>query len=243
MVKVERRSPYIPEQEALNNLPRLIEESVRETQDLQRQFAGFKPGMDLLNWHRKTDRFKYVYGETQRLKRRIHTRRKNNILEHNFAGVVFQDIAYSICALGCDDSRVVFSPENTSGIWTMLYPNKNIISHRFDQRALENAYVPDGILVDKSKASNTSNRFVFKLYEYSLVRMTEENLEKQLNAITIQHKKFPGLFAEASVGFVIPITFPLPKLKGEREGIEFLQLPITHVQFGHFIRDLYNGIR
>ena len=233
----ERRERYIPGQEALSNLPRLIEESVRETQGLQRQFTGFKHGMDLLSWHKKTDRFKYVHGETQRLKRGVRKSRDNNILHDNFAGVVFQNVAYSFCALSCDESKVVFSPEKTSEFWTMLYPNKEIVSHFFGQEALKNVYVPNGILVDKSKS------FVFKPLEYSLVRMNEENLEKKLKSIRIQQKRFPGLFAESSVEFVIPTTFPLPELKGEREGIEFLQLPFTRVQFGHFIRDLYNGMR
>jgi len=237
MVEVERRKLYIPRQEALSNLPRLIEESVRETQNLQRQFTGFKPGMDRLTWHKKTDRFQYAYGEAQRFKRHIRKSSDHNRLENNFAGLVFQDIAYSFCALGCDDSRVVFSPEKTSELWTMLYPNKKIVSHPYGQVTLENVHVPDGILVDKSKNS------VSKLYEYSLVRMDEKDLEKQLKAITIQHRKFPGLFAQASVEFVIPVTFPLPKMEGEREGIEFLQLPITRDQFGHFIDELYNRMR
>ena len=243
VVQVEREGPYIPRQETLSSLHRLIEESVKETQDLQRQFTGFEPGMDILSWHKKTDRFRYVHGETQRLKRRIRKPSHHNRLENNFTGQVFQDIAYSVCALECDDSRVVLSPEKTSELWTILYPAKKIVYHRFGQVSLKNVYVPDGILVDKSKVSSTSNRFVCKLYEYSLVDMTEEDLEKQLKAITIQHRKFPGLFAEKSVEFVIPLTFHLPKLKDEREGIEFLQLGITRVQFGHFIAELYNHMR
>ena len=235
MVKAE--GPYIPGQETLSSLHGLIEESVRETQDLQRQFTGFKPGMDILTWHKKTDRFKYVYEEAQRIKRGIRKPRYYKRLHHDFADVVFQDIAYSVCALGCDDSRVVLSPEKTSKFWTMLYPSREIVYNPYGQRVLKNVYVPDGILVDKSK------NFVFKLYEYSLPLMNEENLEKQLRAIRIPHGRFPGLFSQASVGLVIPITSPLPKLEGERKRIEFLQLPITRVQFGRFIRDLYNRMR
>jgi len=241
MVEAERRELYIPGQEALSNLPRLIEESVRETQNLQRQLAGFEFGMDILSWHKKTERFKYVYGETQRIKGGIRKPRYYKRLHHDFSDVVFKDIAYSVCARRCDDSKVVFSPEKTSELWTMLYPNKDpnkeIVSLPYGQVTLKNVYVPDGILVDKSK------NFVFKLYEYSLPLMNEKNLEKQLRAIRIPHGRFPELFAQASVGFVIPITSPLPKLEGEREGIEFLQLPFTRVQFGRFIKDLYGGMR
>lgn len=239
MVEAGRRELYIPGQEALSSLHRLIEESVRETQDLQTQLDGCKHGTDLLNWHKRTERFNYVYRDTQRAKRDIHKPREINGLHQKFAGQVFQDITYSVCALGCDDSRVVFSPEKTSEFWTILYPNKKIISHPYGQEALKNVYVPDGILVDKSKS------FIFKVYEYSLVQAhkIDEKFERQLKSIRIQQKRFPGLFAQASVGFVIPRTFPLPELKGEREEIEFLQLPITRVQFGHFIRDLYNGMR
>jgi len=237
MVEVEERKLYIPGQEALSNLPRLIEESVRETEDLQRQFTGFKPGMDILSWHEKTDRFRYVYKEAQRIKRGIRKPRYYKRFHHDFAEAVFQDIAYSVCALGCDDSRVVLSPEKTSKFWTMLYPNKEIVPLPYGQVTLKNIYVPDGILVDKSK------NFVSKLYEYSLPLMNEENLEKQLRTIRIPHRRFPGLFAQASVGLVTPITFPLPKMEGEREGIEFLQLPITRVQFRRFIGDLYNRMR
>ncbi|OGH19706.1 MAG: hypothetical protein A3D74_00420 [Candidatus Levybacteria bacterium RIFCSPHIGHO2_02_FULL_37_13] len=240
---VERRGQYTPEQQALSNLPRLVEQSVRDTQDLQRQLTGFKPGMDLINWHKRTDRYRYVYGETQRFKRDVRRSRDKTSLRHNLAGIVFQDIAYSVCALDCDDSRVLLSPEKTSEFWTMLYPNKEIVSHPYGQETLENAYVPDGILVNTSKAFNIYKRPVFKLYEYSLVHMTERDLEEQLKAIRIQHEKFPGLFAETSVEFVIPRTFPLPRLSSEEKKVEFLQLPITRVQFGHFITDLYNGMR
>lgn len=233
----ERRELYIPGQEALSNLPRLIEESVRDTEDLQRQFTGFKPGMDILSWHKKTDRFKYVCGEAQRFRKGIRRSSEIDGLHHNFAGVVFQDIAYTVCALDCDDSRVVLSPEKTSEFWTILYPNKKIVYHPYGQKSLGDVYIPDGILVDKSKS------FVFKLYEYSLVRMNDENLEKKLKSIRIQHKRFPGLFADTSVEFVIPRTFPLPELKGGGDKVEFLQLPITRIQFGSFIRDLYDGMR
>ena len=243
MVKTEREAPYIPEQEALSSLPRLIEESVREMQDLQRQFSGFKPGMDLLSWHKKTDRFNRVYGQVQSLKRGMHTDRDNKTLRHNFATIVFQDTAYFVCALERDDSRVVFSSKKTSELWAMLYPNSNFVHHPFGEETLTNIYVPDGIVADRSIVSNTSNSPVLKFLEYTLVHMNERDLERKLRSIRIQQKNFPGLFAQACVEFVIPRTFPLPELKGEQDRIEFLQLPITRVEFGRFISNLYDGMR
>ena len=233
----ERREPYSPEQEALNNLPFLVEQSIIETRDLQRQFNGFKPGTDLVNLYKKSNRYRYVYGETQRLKRQARKSREINKLRNDFAGEVFQDIAYSVCALDCDDSRVLLSPEKTSELWITLYPDKEIVTHLYGQEALENAYVPDGLIVDKSKG------LVVKLYEYSLVRMNERDLEDQLKAIRIQYERFPWLLSEASVEFVIPMTFPSPRLRDQEDRVKFLQLPITRVEFGHFIDGLYNGMR
>lgn len=238
----ERRERYIPGQEALSSLPRLIEESVRETQDLQRQFIGFKHGMDLLSWHKKTERFNRVYGQVQSLRRGTRTDRDNKSLEQDFASIVFQDIAYSVCARGRDDSRVVFSPKKTSELWAMLYPNSKFAHHPFGEETITNIYVPDGILVDKSRDSNASNSGVFKVLEYTLVNMDEKDLEKKLRSIRIQQKNFPELFAQAGIQFVTPITFPLPELKGGGDKVEFLQLPITRIQFGNFIRDLYIGM-
>ncbi|MEK7518102.1 MAG: hypothetical protein AAB583_06190 [Patescibacteria group bacterium] len=242
MIEAKRRNSYKLEQEALNNLPRIIEESVMETQDLRRQYGDFRQGTDLLSRYKKTKRYERVYGEAQRLKRKVRRPRDSSELSRSFAGLVFRDIAYASCAFECHDSSLVFSPEKTSEFWKMLYANKGVIDYRFGQEALKRVHVPNGILVDRSKPSDTSNSFVLRLYEYSLVR-DEKYLEKELKEIRFQCKRFPGLFAEADIKFVIPRTFPSPELEGGQHNVDFLQLPITRVEFGHFINDLYNSMR
>lgn len=237
MVKVERRSPervtdkredyllrILRAEEALRNLPRLIEGQEEELKDLRRQVRSLDQERDLVSQHKNIDRLNRVFEELRIRKGDVQTPHEDKELEKCFAGEVFENLAYMRYAFAQPDNLILLSPERTSEFCEYLYFDNNT-----------DDFAPDGLVIEKSEAYISP---IIKVFEDTLVNpeFRYNYFAEKIRRFEIQKNEFPRLFRRPRLVFVTPG----PKQQGN-DMVKFIPMPFTRKEFGEYIKGVYAG--
>lgn len=220
-VEQERENPSLSTAEVLHNL---VVEQRRELEGLKDQAADLdlNSWKALRDWHKQTGGFSKAYNEAMRYTFAPHTQEDLNWLRDHFAGKMFQDIAFTSCALSQPQDCILLSPEKTLEFWEKLYPKNRVIKSPFGLDSIEGISVPDGMVVNEQND-------ISEAYEYTL-SIRREYFSRSSDAFKISKGDFPELFENT------PLVFVAPKHLYSRHTT---QMPFTQLQFRVFMDDIY----
>lgn len=140
----------------------------------------------------------------------------------DFAGKVFEDVAFIHTALGFP-YQAVLSPLETKEVFNVLYPNAATIKFSFTE-SLNGVYLPDGLIVDIGSGIITNS------LEYTTAGLNERFFEK-IHAFEARKKYLKDL-ADANLTIVVPngAIGDFDAVRG-RNGIEVIELPFGRTIF------------
>lgn len=212
----------------------LADEQREELENLKSQIPN-PDSINFFDWYRKDDRFRNTYHTAMGYALLPSLNRMGN-LENNFAGHTFEEIAYIFCALKeTRDGVTVLSPERTNQFFKYLYPNAPRVKFPFREDSLGgDSTAPDGIGIDELDPTNNTVR---NIYEYTLSGKEDEFREKYTFFRERKHK-FPQVFANASLVFVVPKSLRMPEVTAS--DIRFIETTFTRHDFRNFMLDVYD---
>lgn len=191
---------------------------------------------DLLKWYQNTDNFTQVYKMAMKLLLTPRTNAEISLLRRNLAGKVFEDIAYFFLAATLNGgSRVVFSPQTAYELWKRLYPKSSQISSIFGTYTLEEANVPDGLIVEDLGLLKSR---IISICEYTThPQSASGKIGVFLNASNYYSRQFNGV----NLLFVTPEYVDLNILA--EVPISQKHVPFGTRVFGQFVTDIFGSYR
>ena len=224
-------------------IPRQISEALHDFVGMQRQelrsLEAQIPNPDsinLFNWYKKDNRFSDTYHTAMgyALIPGLNLAGSRN-LEDNFAGITFENIAFTVCALKENSNGIiVLSPTRTKELFKYVYPNAPRVDFAFREDSLGgDAHVPDGIGIDESDLKHNT---ILNIYEYTLSGR-EEVFREKYDLFRTKKRKFPQLFSNASLVFVVPRSAVLPDVNAS--DIRFMETNFTRWNFRDFMVEAY----
>ena len=225
------------------NTPSQIIEAMHDIVGTQRQelrsLEAQIPDPDSINlfdWYKKDGRFSHTYHEAMgyTLIPGLNLAGSRN-LEDNFAGITFENIAFTVCALKENSNGiVVLSPKRTNQLFKYFYPNAPRVDFAFREDSLGgDASIPDGIGIDESDLKDNT---ILNIYEYTLSGK-KEVFDEKYDVFKKKKRNFPQLFSNASLVFVLPKSAVLPNVNAN--DIRFIQTNFTRSDFRDFMVEVY----
>ena len=193
--------------------------------------------INLFEWYKKDARFSRTYHQAlgYALIPSLNLAGSRS-LEDNFAGITFENIAFTVCALKENSNGIiVLSPTGTNQLFKYLYPNARRVDFAFREDLLgDDASVPDGIGI---KESDLKHNTIFNIYEYTLSQKREV-FDEKYDSFKKKKRNFPKLFATANLVFVLPKSAILPDINGS--DIRFMETNFTRSDFRDFMAEVYH---
>lgn len=226
-------------------IPRQISEALHDLVGTQRQelrsLEAQIPNPDsinLFNWYKKDGRFSDTYHKAMgyALIPGLNLKGSRN-LKDNFAGITFENMAFTVCALKENSNGIiVLSPTRTKELFKYVYPNAPRVDFAFREDSLGgDAHVPDGIGIDESDLTDNTILNLY-IYEYTLSER-KELFDVKYDFFKQKKRKFPQLFSNASLVFVLPRSGVLPNVSAS--DIRFMETNFTRWNFKDFMAEVY----
>lgn len=223
--------------------PRQISEALHYLVGTQRQeLESLKAqildpdSINLFEWYKKDERFRATYHEAMgyALIPGLNLAGSRN-LEDNFAGITFENIAFTVCALKENSNGIiVLSTTRTNQLFKYFYPSASRVDFAFRKDSLAGPVsVPDGIGI---KDSDLKDNAIFNIYEYTLSGR-EEVFRAKYDFFRTKKRNFPQLFSTANLVFVLPKRAILPNVNAS--DVRFIQTNFTHSDFRDFMVEVY----
>ena len=224
-------------------IPRQVNEALHDFAGAQRQeLRSLKaqiPDPDSINlfeWYKKDGRFGDTYHTAMgyALVPGLNWAGSRN-LEENFAGITFENIAFTVCALKENSNGiVVLSPTRTKELFKYVYPNAPRVDFPFREDSLGgDASVPNGIGTDESDLTDNT---ILNIYEYTLSGK-KQVFDEKYDLFKQKKRKFPQIFPNASLVFVVPKSAILPNVNASN--IRFMETNFTRSDFNDFMTEIY----
>lgn len=193
--------------------------------------------INLFDWYKKHGRFSHTYHEAMgyALIHGLNLAGSRN-LEDNFAGITFENIAFTVCALKENSNGIiVLSPTRTKELFKYVYPNAPRVNFAFREDSLGgDASTPDGIGI---KESDLTGDPTLNIYEYTLSEK-KEVFDEKYDVFKQKKRKFSQLFSNASLVFVLPKSTILPDVNAS--DIRFIETNFTRWDFRDFMVEVYH---
>ncbi len=218
-------------------LHRLVVEQIREQESADFKLIPLGTRKEVFKDFKKSERFKQAYRGAVRY--HLVPRTEDELLENrkDFVGRLYQDLAYLVFASKQTGFSVLLSQERTSEFYKTLYPDAKEVQWPYGITSLQGISVPDGLLVEE----HDGDKSILAVVEYTLTG-SSHYLEEKFHAVCIAKDRFPTLFSDASLLFVMPKNRVMPRIL-KRGDIELQELPFTHLQFRDFIDGVYEFYR
>lgn len=186
----------------------------------------------LFKWYARSDMFKAVIKSKDGNSSISLNGNKNRKLKSDFAGRVFEDIAFIYVAAKFA-KHIVLSPEETLGVFRRIYSDPEIINFFPFETTIVGVSVPDGLVIDGKTGK------VLKILEFSLDKKVDR-IAGKIRTILQGRERLNKEFGESTFLFVMPQTFPVPQsIRDNGASVSLHQLPFNRKWFGGFINYLF----
>ncbi|MCH7730684.1 hypothetical protein IID21_04190 [Patescibacteria group bacterium] len=218
----------------------LVEDQKQALQDgefVLKSADGFKK---LRDWFKKTEQFHQIYLESSRYLFTPRTDEQIAELRKDFAGSCYQFMSYSYHATKQPEGLVLLSPSRTLALYEKLFPKARKSKHRFGLDSLFGISTPDSLEIQ----DNGGAPKILRVIEYTLTS-NKGYLQKKLLAHEQDVRKFPKLFGDTQLVFVLPLRKSggfIPPVIRESEA-PVIEMPFTHEQFRKFSSSIFERYR
>lgn len=160
-------------------------------------------------------------------------------LEHRFAGRIFEDMAYLQLAQYQIKDSILLSPDRTSALYQMLYPDEEKyprMQDAFGGVSIRGISVPDGVFVERTK----SGPRITAMCEYKAGMSGKNNNDNSMLINALKHlqvskENFPSIFGH-SVNLIVVSqrNAVLPTARAvthQADNIDLIGLPFDNHEF------------
>lgn len=187
---------------------------------------------NLFDWYAQSEMFKKVIESDDGNSLVSLNGNNGSKREHDFAGRVFEDIAFIYVAVKFA-KHIVLSPKETLDVFKRMYPDPEIINFSPFETTIAGVSVPDGLVVDRETGK------VLKILEFSLDK-NADRIAGKVRTILQGRERLNKEFGGSTFLFVMPQTFPVHQsIKDNRASVSSHQLPFNRKDFGGYINYLY----
>lgn len=219
-------------------LHRLVAEQGKELQEKAFQPVSFDRRKPVLKEFQITDGFSSVYDKARTFYLVPHTDTELAKFRVDFAGMLFEQLAYSFLSGKLFPDRVVISPERALNFYTGLFPENPVAKTDTRSDSIHGTVVPDGMVTQCRDGVEQ----VVMVCEYTLYGHPDY-FKNKLDGFNAVKTGFPRTFKYASLLFVVPYGAYLPISIKHHPNVHVEQIPFSHGQFRDFVDRAYEHYR
>lgn len=187
---------------------------------------------ELFSWYAKSDMFRAVLRSKDSDSLVSLDVNENFKPKDDFAGRVFEDIAFIYAAVKFA-KYIVLSPKETLDVFSGIYSGARIVNFPFGKESIAGVSVPDGLVIDPKTGK------VLKILEFSLVKR-EDSIGRKISRFKQRRRKLNRDFGGSTLLFVMPQTNPVSEqIRNNGASVSLYQLPFSRRLFRNFVNQRF----